>query len=200
MRYRTKSTEKEAILPLIVRRGGNGQMAIFGLELDRLRFEYSVIHLCDLCEEWWSLCNRVAVRINLLWYRQWNPLVLYLGARFDLRKWTTWSEGMGCSIFKDWGLGRVGDRSWSPWLERWYVQAKRYLEGDINFTAKMGGYPVWASSRKSAYEGEILEWPSLSFSIYNQLVLRRKKIHADDNQWILTYSMSKILLFYMGKF
>lgn len=41
----TEGVEKEAILPLIIRSGGNVQMASFGLELDRLRFEYSLVAL-----------------------------------------------------------------------------------------------------------------------------------------------------------
>lgn len=43
--------EKEVILPLTVRSGGNVQMARFVLELDRLRFEHSLVNLCDQCEE-----------------------------------------------------------------------------------------------------------------------------------------------------
>lgn len=46
----TKHIEKGAILSPIVRAGGNGQMARFGLEFNSL-FEYSLIHLCDLGEE-----------------------------------------------------------------------------------------------------------------------------------------------------
>lgn len=49
LKYRMvmEGIEKEIILPLTVRSGGNVQMARFVLELDRLRFEHSLVNLCD---------------------------------------------------------------------------------------------------------------------------------------------------------